>query len=95
MDDLVTWLRGVLDEDERNSQFESGDPYLDARAALMLADVAAKRAILDEYSGDGEISDLSGDEIKGLGIAVRLVAWAYRDRDGYRDEWRSTDSASA
>jgi len=118
MDDLVTWLLRVLDEDERNNSFESGDPYLDSRAAFMLADIEAKRAILALHGiiwrdigwlqlDDGELVEASAelpvcqrcvpkhssfrtwqDVPEGACKTVRLIASAYRERLGYRDEWR-------
>ena len=124
MDDLVTWLRGVLDEDEaevRDSRMPSGEAPYDEPVwwlpdwltkAALLADIEAKRAILnlhfvtvrteprtpfDPYTGErrGPAHDVdcgacgwaSSDPTSAC-ETVRLLASAYKDRPGYRDEWR-------
>jgi Family of unknown function (DUF6221) len=64
--------------------------------ARVLAEVEAKRAILDEhnlsYEGSRECyscSDKRGDDIEPYPCpTVRLLALPYADRPGYRDEWR-------
>lgn len=61
--------------------------YLSIGKAFALADIAAKRAILDNAAGDGDIRDLEYGEVKGLLIAVRYLAYAYRHRPGYLPEW--------
>ena len=124
MNDLITWLRGVLDEDERVARaaqdqmpadwrvevLKAADPS-SAKLAIsdlvttfhhgwVLADIAAKRAILDEILEDlramhSAIIYFEGDEYGdpgGIPAAadklVRLLASAYAHRDGFRDEWR-------
>ncbi len=54
-----------------------------ANPARVLAECAAKRAVVEAL--DGEWSD---DRI-GLERAVHLLAQPYRDRPGWRDEWRT------
>jgi len=138
-DDLVTWLRVQLDEDERVAREADGlgwgyagaferdhdgnDIYpqwglmsADDGPTLLLGDltieklrhiarhdpvrvlaeVAAKRRILDEhnlgYIGSRECrccSDKRGDDVEPYPCpTVRLLALPYADRPGYREEWR-------
>jgi hypothetical protein len=125
VDDLVTWLRGVLDEDEaevRDSRMPSGEAPYDEPVwwlpdwltkAALLADIAAKRAILDLHrkttevhhrepfdylTGEPQSTRVEEASCDSCGWAsenptsacetVRLLASAYKDRPGYRDEWR-------
>lgn len=115
MDELITWLRGVLDEDERLAReathynmitIESRSRSEEDHArrhdpATVLADIAAKRAILDwcvEVIGDRDLTTIDQfgslrDDPKALAITLavetlRLLASAYADRPGYSDEWR-------
>jgi len=121
MDDLITWLRGLLDEDERvaRAAAECGSWRLEdewayglgvgvARTtapgfilpeqwdhirrhdpASVLADITAKRAILDEivpalegYEWDAVAERSTTERL------VRLLASAYADRPGYQEAWR-------
>lgn len=61
--------------------------------ARVLTEVAAKRALVDDYA---EVAELDTEDAEpefaygraaGLGIAVRLIAAAYADRPGYKAEW--------
>jgi len=108
-DDLITWLRAQLDEDERIVRLNLGDKGLgdngsfpdyqtysgdDINAASdflfnfrpprMLAEVQAKRQILDEY----ESPDNHGGYADAMGFVVTLLALPFADRPGYQDEWR-------
>ena len=59
--------------------------------ASVLADVAAKRALLAEYERADKASqfpDFEGGVAGGLQDAIRLVATAYAGWPGYREEWR-------
>lgn len=59
--------------------------------AHVLAEVGAKRRILDEFEAAdaaAEFPNLDGGRAEGLGRAVRLLALSYADRPGYREEWR-------
>lgn len=70
-----------------------------ARAQKMLADVAAKRAIIElhEARDDWTIGPDDREYLTGKACVVdddvypcetlELLAWAYRDHSGYRDEW--------
>ena len=100
--DLVAWLRGVLAEDEdelrtrwRLDEAEWALPECGTRDAL-LADIAAKRAILDEHTATVVAAcptcavDIGGNHVASIRSpcrTVRLLASAYRDRPGYRPEW--------
>lgn len=140
VDDLVTWLRQQLDDDERVARaatsapwihhvapdpsgpdhtlltgehgvisvgFMQDDPIRPADAehiarhdpAQVLAEVDAKRRILDAYvdavrmerlmdetDDDGKWDWLFKSE--ALEGAVKLLALPYADRPGYREEWR-------
>ena len=110
MDELITWLRGVLDEDERLAReathynmitIESRSRAEEDHArrhdpAAVLADIAAKRAILDKWhvktrwASRHPSTDFGDGEIWGIEAALRLLASAYADRPGYRDEWSVT-----
>lgn len=63
--------------------------------ASVLADIAAKRAIIDEYVARDKDADLMlgpdclrQREWSGLRLAVQLMATGYAARPGYRDEWK-------
>jgi hypothetical protein len=60
--------------------------------ARVLADVAAKRAIMDALvEADREAGNLISPEgayANGLEAAVRRLADAYADHPDYREEWR-------
>jgi hypothetical protein len=60
-----------------------------------LADVNAKRCVLDAYEmwadsddDDHEHAQTAADSANALLVAVRLLALPYADRPGYREEWR-------
>ncbi len=101
MDDLVTWLRAQLDDDERVAQSayywsptgwfdvpDSAREHLDRwDPARVLAEVDAKRRILDGMIDDDGF--LRGNIASGTAWPVIvLLAAAYADRPGYREEWR-------
>ena len=111
MDELITWLRGVLDEDENRyrgaledwqppEEWDSGDAVDDMHHwQWVLADIAAKRAILDLHNAAvarvsapliaGDRPSMVDAEIaSALQRTARLLASAYADRPGYRSEWR-------
>lgn len=95
-DDLITWLRGVLDEDERAAR----DALAQAKVlqastwnagsyddpASVLADIAAKRAILDLHKpivvGGLPPAFCSECQTPWTCRTVRLLASAYADRPG-------------
>lgn len=109
MDDLIAWLRVQLDDDERETRkllVEARQPSYDwpdveRLCAERLADIDAKRRILDEhavieppYGWAGWCSRcVDGDEVwdaatKSPCPTVRLLALPYADRPGYRPEWK-------
>lgn len=68
--------------------------------ARALREIDAKRRMLDEFTQAGSVPDTperrtsphwKGDfgYLQGLARAVHLLASAYADRPGYREEWRS------
>lgn len=94
MDDLVTWLRARLDEDaadiNESRALSPGDLHWSMPDWLdrprLLAEVDAKRRILDEVVGG-----LAKEERWARRFAVhlaRLLALPYADQPGYREEWR-------
>lgn len=129
MDDLVTWLRAQLDEDEQaarrlpeghrlyvdddgcveqpREQWSDGTDRLPNHhntwllmydRAERLAEVEAKRHILDEYATWAEghdekqahrfIGSTSG--LAAMAMVIRLLAKPYAGREGWREEWRPT-----
>jgi hypothetical protein len=85
---LAEWLRGVLDEDERYHEMdtESANRLPIFRWRFPLADIAAKRALLDALMEPTTASNVADEE--GLMTAVQIIATAYADRPGYREEWQ-------
>jgi len=65
-------------------------PYLAISKRRALAEVHAKRRILDTYvaAASTEGSEYDGGYTVGLGVALRFLALPYAGRPGYRDEWR-------
>lgn len=63
--------------------------------AAVLADVEAKRAVLDEYESAVRFyaenaSPMTPDvETRGLGTAIQMLARAYRHRPGWKQEWET------
>jgi len=117
VDDLVTWLRAQLGDDERMALAASPGPWKpnaehdevlavdditvadgfalsgnQLRAtvghiarwdpARVLAEVEAKRRIVDEWASEYY------EHRAALGRAVRLLALPYAEHPGYREEWR-------
>lgn len=102
-DDLIVWLRQQLDADEYlfnhwpvpGTQVASNGVLVaswDARRGL--AEVAAKRRIIDLHAQDGAHECPACDAIEtytGLEVdclTLHLLALPYADRSGYREEWR-------
>lgn len=93
MNDLVTWLRGQLDRDEQTARaMPHAIEHLEARwsPAKLIADVEAKRAILDQWErlADAPI-DVPGIDIvrQEMGHVVLALAAPYQHLRGYREEW--------
>ncbi|MET8278287.1 DUF6221 family protein [Micromonospora sp. NPDC005174] len=79
------------------SLFEVGEHIARHDPARVLAEVDAKRRILDIHHDDGH-GDCDGCGLDAIGLHVHqldecptllALALAYADRPGYRDEWRS------
>lgn len=100
MDELLAWLRRVLDEDEQTLRGAASDveaPVMGSLGGWLLADIEAKRAILAEHTAAvGPACPTCAVYIGGSDVApvkapcrtVRLLASAYRARPGIREEWR-------
>lgn len=80
MSDLAEWLTNVLKEDKAriSSPVFCGGPW--PSADQMLADIAAKRAIL-------ELMEYAYDDPTYLHV-VKQLGTAYAARPGYREDWR-------
>lgn len=90
MSELVTWLRGVLDEAEEVANDEWSGPDLQRRQAI--ARVEAERMLLEravfERENAQDDRDLSHDADQWE-TAVQLIAYGRRfDSPGWREEWR-------
>lgn len=96
MSELITWLRAQLDEDERDlgddasGMCDGGVHLTDER---WRAEVAAKRALLDELESLRHClgcEDAPGecDSERVANAGERLLAQPYTGREGWRDEWR-------
>jgi hypothetical protein len=112
---LIAWMREQtgIDKDaadrihhvECNSipgTWDDGGPCDCPWPAKVLAEVEAKRRIIDAYEaildqieiedgpdGDPVHSQSYHDEMTGLQTAVQLLATVYADRDGYQaEEWK-------
>jgi hypothetical protein len=97
-EDLITWLRAQLDDDERDAPMrhrltcdyapsDGGQPCSCALPDLTLAEVDAKRRILDRLRGEDGFwrNDITSGTAEPV---VRLLALPYADRPGYRETWR-------
>lgn len=110
--DLVAWLKFQIDVDERLAQRAESESFVvqgdgggavteflftqlsDSRAAL--AEVTAKRAILDRYEFVGShgpavdhprAMDMTTGAEGALRDVVRMLAQVYRDRPGFDPSW--------
>lgn len=71
-------------------------PDVERMCAERLAEVEAKREILDEYrlwaeddSRDYDQSQTAADRTAALEVVVKLLAQPYAEHPDYRPEWRS------
>lgn len=119
MDDLIDWLRAVLDEDEAAARAATPGPWWAHRQgdeaivspgvamdreeggvsledathialhdpAAVLADIVAKRAILDTYTAWVTIMGSGAKHSVRLAFVVRTLASGYRYRPGYNPAW--------
>lgn len=99
VEEMVSWFRGRLDEDERNwapvlrGAKKNGKTF----AARMLREVDACRRILDEVVPDILADEaqidmefgVSGDPPQASNAVrlVKLLVWSRADRPGYKREW--------
>ncbi|HEX7173509.1 MAG TPA: DUF6221 family protein [Candidatus Limnocylindria bacterium] len=110
MSTLIEWLRAQLDEDERSIEIwggacahieacgETGD-FLDRfDVDRMLADVKAKRAVLDEAEQESRnakdrlrFGDHPGYAGAILDRCIKNLAQPYAGRDGWQPEWNISD----
>lgn len=108
MDELIAFVRAQLDEDERVARAaqewtwrpelaaEFGSPEHIARwdPARVLAEVEAKRRILDEYKRALDRRRQHPDDLASIGAllallsAVKIAAQPYARRPGWHEEWR-------
>jgi hypothetical protein len=100
-DDLIAFLRSQWDAEEADARWSlenapaahQTDPNsMNFSPARVLAEVEAKRRILDEYAEAstyyGQNRAAPAGELHGLLTAVKLLALPYADVDGYHEEWR-------
>jgi hypothetical protein len=96
MDDMVTWLRGQLDEDERVAQAQV-DAGLwsdtEPQPPRWLAEVDAKRRIIDARDEAARHAQADFDHVlegntDAMNYCVKCIALPYAGRAGYREEWR-------
>jgi hypothetical protein len=89
--DTVAWVRGGNRNVANGQHMERHDPLTEtARAESVLAVLGAYETAwsLAEKSWDREESDQPlYDQARALRRAVRLLAYGYRYRDGYKEEW--------
>ena len=104
MDDLVTWLRAQLDEDERIANRvepnqapnqlramvtrDGSPPFLVVESDRVLAEVDAKRRLLDWLERRDDWAADNNIWTWDSTEALSLLALPYADRAGYREEWR-------
>jgi hypothetical protein len=98
--DLAAWLLAQLDEVERSAQYAvqyGRERRMASKAAnWALADVAAKRAIIERYQfltshgpavDHTRAMDMTTGAISALRDVLRYLALPYADRDGYDPAW--------
>lgn len=102
-EELAKWLRAEVEGDRDDAAHCLRLSRMSAahRGRLMekLARARSELAILDEYAAARAVADASRDQpggvgggvyglVRGLERVVRLLAYGYRHRDGYRArEW--------
>jgi hypothetical protein len=77
-DELITWLRAQLDEDEAWAGETAELAEVEAKRAILDLIDAARGACLQEFCEP----PVDADQI------FRHLAKLYADRPGYREEWR-------
>lgn len=94
MDDLITFLRGRLNDTKRELLPRLASPRRNGKTEVrrMLADVEAKLRIIDHCVET--IASLDPDDpadrasITDLTVPLRLLALPYAYHPDYRQEWR-------
>ena len=101
--DLVTFLRARIDDDEATARRGFSHPERWVRVAptgtpnglscsAVLREVEAKRAVVRAYLDAKAYYDAHPEadagEVTGLYTAVRLLAQVWDDHPDYRSEWR-------
>jgi hypothetical protein len=99
VDDLITWLRALIEADlkywrDREAhplaarEYEGDYYYFEARERV--AQLEADLAILDEHGDNHDCVDWKGASASPyLGCrTVRLLGYGYKFRDRYREEWK-------
>jgi hypothetical protein len=81
MDDLITFMRARLDEDE--DEWRSPPRKLRSIAATMLGDVETRREMIDRISSEGQTPR---NLLTLMGLAGR-----YFDHHDFQPEWRNPD----
>jgi hypothetical protein len=96
MTDLVVWLRQQIDKDEVAWEMVAAHDVVamlhgEPLAPRMLAEVAAKRAILGMLSSivpAKETNPIKSEDAVALADwTLRLLAQPYAGRPGWREEW--------
>lgn len=84
---LVEFLRARLGEDEWLAT--AAEKYDGQDMSRVVADVEAKRSIIDAYQRHDELSSDPCESCwaQGLGEAVRLLALPYREHRDYQQDW--------
>jgi hypothetical protein len=97
-EDLSTWLHAQLDDDAAALRGElrslRADPLAAERVRHLLADIDAKRRILNEYDEAFDRRKRYPDDLASAGALLAMVAVAkllalpYARLPGYRETWR-------
>ena len=105
VDELVTWLRAALDDDDRNGQHSLNEVLgtrLEHDARFRLAEVEAKRRILAMYEDacDRVRNPVSADARAAARVAqfeleqvIKALAQPYAGQPGWREEWQLGEDA--
>lgn len=91
-DDLITWLRAQLDEDERRARVDdrhwSEVPDILFSRSHMLDRIAGDRLILNFLTNASQPAWATYAVAEEARHVIRLFAIRYAGRDGYQEGWR-------